>query len=150
MDTGLHFARRSGAAAIAVEDLEFTDGKSREKHGRNKCFRRLISRFPATKLKARHVPMAAEQNVAIVAADPAHTSRWGAPPGRNRSPPHAARPPGRTPPASPSGDAPSGILPHSLKGMGIPPSAPDGTAPCAPERCTGASDRPGWIGDPTA
>jgi hypothetical protein len=42
----LHFARRSGAMAIAVEDLDFTDGKSREKHGRNKRFRRLLSRFP--------------------------------------------------------------------------------------------------------
>ncbi|MFC7263813.1 IS200/IS605 family accessory protein TnpB-related protein [Streptomyces lutosisoli] len=74
----LHFVRRCGAAAIAVEDLDFTDGKSRERHGRNKRFRRLISRFPTAKLKARLVSMAAEQNVAVVAVDPAYTSRWGA------------------------------------------------------------------------
>jgi len=74
----LHFAQRSGAAAIAVEDLDFTDGKSREKHGRNKRFRRLISRFPAAKLRARLVSMAAEQQVAIIAVDPAYTSKWGA------------------------------------------------------------------------
>ncbi|MCX4701372.1 transposase [Streptomyces sp. NBC_01373] len=74
----LHFARRCSAAAIVIEDLDFTDGTSREKHGRNKRFRRLISRFPTAKLRARLVSMAAEQSVAIVAVDPAYTSRWGA------------------------------------------------------------------------
>ncbi|RRR71329.1 IS200/IS605 family element transposase accessory protein TnpB [Streptomyces sp. RP5T] len=74
----LHHARRCGAAAIAIEDLHFSDGTSREKHGRNKRFRRLISRFPTAKLKARLVSMAAEQDIAVVAVDPAYTSRWGA------------------------------------------------------------------------
>jgi IS605 OrfB family transposase len=74
----LHDTRRSGAAAIAIEDLDFTDGTSRERHGRNKRFRRLISRFPTARLKARLVSMAAEQDLAIVAVDPAYTSRWGA------------------------------------------------------------------------
>ncbi|MFG2022474.1 IS200/IS605 family accessory protein TnpB-related protein [Streptomyces sp. NPDC048825] len=73
----LHYARRCGAA-IAIEDLDFTDGTSREKHGRNKRFRRLISRFPTARLKARLVSMAAEQDIAIVAVDPAYTSKWGA------------------------------------------------------------------------
>jgi IS605 OrfB family transposase len=71
-------ARRCGAAAIAIEDLDFSDGTSREKHGRNKRFRRLLSRFPTAKLKARLTSMAAEQGIAIVAVDPAYTSRWGA------------------------------------------------------------------------
>jgi IS605 OrfB family transposase len=74
----LHHTRRCGAAAIAIEDLDFSDSASREKHGRNKRFRRLISRFPTAKLKARLVSMAAEQDIAIVAVDPAYTSRWGA------------------------------------------------------------------------
>jgi IS605 OrfB family transposase len=74
----LHYTRRCGAAAIAIEDLDFTDGTSREKHGRNKRFRRLLSRFPTAKLRARLVSMAAEQDIAIVAVDPAYTSRWGA------------------------------------------------------------------------
>ena len=74
----LHYTKRCGAAAIAIEDLDFTDGTSREKHGRNKRFRRLLSRFPTAKLKARLVSMAAEQDIAIVAVDPAYTSRWGA------------------------------------------------------------------------
>ncbi|WP_208867358.1 transposase, partial [Streptomyces himastatinicus] len=74
----LHHTRATGAGAIAVEDLDFTDGRCREKYGRNKRFRRLISRFPTAKLKARLVAMAAEQDIAIVAVDPAYTSRWGA------------------------------------------------------------------------
>ncbi|WSF53227.1 transposase [Streptomyces canus] len=74
----LHHARRCGAAAIAIEDLDFSDGTSREKHGRNKRFGRLLSRFPTAKLKARLVSMAAEQDIAVVAVDPAYTSRWGA------------------------------------------------------------------------
>jgi IS605 OrfB family transposase len=74
----LHYTRRCGAAAIAIEDLDFSDGTSREKHGRNKRFRRLLSRFPTAKLKARLVSMAAEQDIAIVAVDPAYTSKWGA------------------------------------------------------------------------
>ncbi|MFD7877759.1 IS200/IS605 family accessory protein TnpB-related protein, partial [Streptomyces sp. NPDC059766] len=74
----LHHTRATGAAAIAIEDLDFTDGTSREKHGRNKHFRRLIARFPTARLRARLVSMAAEQNIAVVAVDPAYTSRWGA------------------------------------------------------------------------
>ncbi|WP_051857707.1 IS200/IS605 family element transposase accessory protein TnpB [Streptomyces cellulosae] len=74
----LHYARRCGASAIAIEDLDFTDGTSREKHGRNKRFHRLISRFPTARLRARLISMAAEQGIAIVAVDPAYTSRWGA------------------------------------------------------------------------
>ncbi|WP_063786072.1 IS200/IS605 family accessory protein TnpB-related protein [Streptomyces sp. MMG1533] len=74
----LHHTRNSGAAAIAIEDLDFTDSTCREKHGRNKQFRRLISRFPTAKLKARLVSMAAEHGIAIVEVDPAYTSRWGA------------------------------------------------------------------------
>ncbi|MFE1879058.1 IS200/IS605 family accessory protein TnpB-related protein [Streptomyces diastatochromogenes] len=74
----LHCTRRLGAAAIAIEDLDFTDGKSRENYGRNKRFRRLICRFPNARLKARLTAMAAEQGVSVVAVDPAYTSRWGA------------------------------------------------------------------------
>jgi IS605 OrfB family transposase len=74
----LHYTRRCGVEAIAVEDLDFATGKGREQHGRNKRFRQLISRFPTAKLKARLMSMAAEQDVAIVAVDPAYTSKWGA------------------------------------------------------------------------
>lgn len=74
----LHHTRRCGVRAIAVEDLHFTEGMSRENSHANKRFRRMISRFPTARLRDRLVSMAAEQQVVIVAVDPAYTSRWGA------------------------------------------------------------------------
>jgi IS605 OrfB family transposase len=73
----LHWARRCEAAAIVVEDLDFAGDKTREKHGRNRWFRQVISRFPTARLRARLTSMAAETGIAIVAADPAYTSKWG-------------------------------------------------------------------------
>ncbi|MGW3822829.1 IS200/IS605 family accessory protein TnpB-related protein [Streptomyces sp. NPDC005071] len=74
----INWATRVGVAAIGIEDLDFTNEKTREKHGRRKRFRQLISGMPTGKLKARLVSMAAEQGLAIVAVDRAYTSRWGA------------------------------------------------------------------------
>ncbi|MFJ9642504.1 IS200/IS605 family accessory protein TnpB-related protein [Streptomyces sp. NPDC101206] len=74
----LHWAKRRGTAAIGIEDLDFQSEKTREKHGRRKKFRQLISGMPTGRLKARLVAMAAEQGLAIVAVHPAYTSRWGA------------------------------------------------------------------------
>ncbi|WP_416986703.1 IS200/IS605 family accessory protein TnpB-related protein [Streptomyces sp. T028] len=73
----LHWAARHGLA-IAIEDLDFTAETTREKHGRNKKFRNLISGMPVSKLRARLVSMAAELGIPLVAVDPAYTSRWGA------------------------------------------------------------------------
>ncbi|GHC42592.1 hypothetical protein GCM10010349_03470 [Streptomyces flavofungini] len=64
--------------AQAGADGEVLGALGRQQHGRNKRFRRLISRFPTAKLRARLVSMAAEQDIGIVAVDPAYTSRWGA------------------------------------------------------------------------
>ncbi|WKX72117.1 transposase [Streptomyces sp. XD-27] len=74
----LRWARGVGVKAIAVEDLDFTAETTREKHGRRKQFRRLISRFPTAKLRARLTSMADATSIAIIAVDPAYTSRWGA------------------------------------------------------------------------
>jgi IS605 OrfB family transposase len=74
----LHWARRCGAVAIGIENLDFHDGKTREKHGRRKRFRRLISRFPTARLRNRLVSMAAELGIPIIAVDGAYTSMWGA------------------------------------------------------------------------
>jgi hypothetical protein len=74
----LHWARACGVHAIAIEDLDFRAGKTREKHGRRTRFRRLISGFPTAKLRDRLISMATGTGLAIVAADPAYTSRWGA------------------------------------------------------------------------
>ncbi|KOG57563.1 transposase [Streptomyces virginiae] len=73
----LHWTKASGAQAVAIEDLDFTAEKTREKHGRRKRFRQLISGIPTGRLKARLVSMAAEQGLSIVAVDPAYTSMWG-------------------------------------------------------------------------
>ncbi|MFE7858398.1 IS200/IS605 family accessory protein TnpB-related protein [Streptomyces sp. NPDC057403] len=74
----LHHARRTGVCAVAIEDLDFTDSRTRERFGRNTSLRRIVSRFPTARLRARLVSMAAEQGVTVVAVDPAYTSRWGA------------------------------------------------------------------------
>ncbi|MCJ0869996.1 IS200/IS605 family accessory protein TnpB-related protein [Streptomyces sp. AP-93] len=73
----LHWARQVGVNAIAIEDLDFTTEKTREKHGGRKRFRQLISGIPTGKLKARLVSMTAEHGLAVVAVDPAYTSQWG-------------------------------------------------------------------------
>ncbi|HEY2084791.1 MAG TPA: IS200/IS605 family accessory protein TnpB-related protein [Mycobacterium sp.] len=74
----LHWTNHCDVTAIAVEDLNFEQEKTREKHGRRKRFRRLITRFPTAKLKTRLISMATEHGLAIVAVDPAYTSKWGA------------------------------------------------------------------------
>ncbi|WP_073948025.1 IS200/IS605 family element transposase accessory protein TnpB [Streptomyces kebangsaanensis] len=73
----LHWAARHGLA-LAIEDLDFAAEKTREKHGRRKRFRKLLSGLPVARLRARLVSMAAELGVTVVAVDPAYTSRWGA------------------------------------------------------------------------
>ncbi|MFJ9181013.1 IS200/IS605 family accessory protein TnpB-related protein [Streptomyces sp. NPDC102360] len=73
----LHYAKRCGASAIAIENLDFTDSTTREKHGRKKKFRRLISRFPTARLAARLISMSAGQDISVIAVDAAYSSRWG-------------------------------------------------------------------------
>ncbi|MET7635773.1 IS200/IS605 family accessory protein TnpB-related protein [Streptomyces sp. NPDC005499] len=74
----INWARCVGVAAIGIEDLDFATERTREKHGRRKRFRQLISGMPTGKLKARLVSMAAEHGLSVVAVDPAYTSLWGA------------------------------------------------------------------------
>ncbi|MFG6191479.1 hypothetical protein [Nonomuraea sp. JJY05] len=63
--------------AVAIEDLDFQGEKTREKHGRRKQFRQLISSLPTARLRARLISMAGAAGIAIVAVDPAYTSKWG-------------------------------------------------------------------------
>ncbi|WP_369260883.1 IS200/IS605 family accessory protein TnpB-related protein [Streptomyces sp. R35] len=74
----LNWARTCGVKAIAVEDLDFTAEKTREKHGRKKRFRQLISGMPTGKLRARLTSMADATGIAVIAVDAAYTSKWGA------------------------------------------------------------------------
>jgi IS605 OrfB family transposase len=74
----VRWAKCTGVHAIAIEDLDFTAEKTREKHGRRRQFRYVLSRFPTGRLRARLVGMATEHGLTIVAVDPAYTSNWGA------------------------------------------------------------------------
>jgi IS605 OrfB family transposase len=74
----LHWATNTGITAIAVEDLDFTDSTTREKHGHKRKFRQIISGLPTAKLRARLLSMATEAGIAVIAVDPAYTSKWGA------------------------------------------------------------------------
>jgi IS605 OrfB family transposase len=74
----LNWAKSCGVQAIAVEDLDFQAEKTREKHGRKRRFRQLISGMPTGKLRARLTSMADATGIAVIAVDPAYTSRWGA------------------------------------------------------------------------
>lgn len=74
----LHWVKATGTQAVAIEDLDFTDSKTREKHGRKKRFRQLISGIPTGRLRARLLSMCAEASISVIAVDPAYTSKWGA------------------------------------------------------------------------
>lgn len=74
----LRWAKHCSVKVIAVEDLDFADSKTREKHGRRRRFRQIISGMPTAKLRARLLAMATETGVAVIAVDPAYTSKWGA------------------------------------------------------------------------
>ncbi|MFE7139084.1 IS200/IS605 family accessory protein TnpB-related protein [Streptomyces sp. NPDC057644] len=74
----LNWAKTCGVSAVAVEDLDFAAEKTREKHGRKRRFRQLISGLPTGKLRARLTSMADATGIAIIAVDPAYTSQWGA------------------------------------------------------------------------
>ncbi|EFL17069.1 IS200/IS605 family element transposase accessory protein TnpB [Streptomyces sp. C] len=74
----LNWAKTCGVKAIAVENLDFRAEKTREKYGRHRTFRQLISGIPTGRLRARLTSMADATGIAIIAVDPAYTSKWGA------------------------------------------------------------------------
>ncbi|MGW8361740.1 IS200/IS605 family accessory protein TnpB-related protein [Streptomyces wedmorensis] len=74
----LHWAQAQGVHAIAVEDLDFTTEKTREKYGRKRRFRQLVSGMPTSRLRSRLTSMADACGITVIAVDPAYTSRWGA------------------------------------------------------------------------
>lgn len=83
----IHFARQAGAAAVVIEDLDFeaarTEGRERSgtrpsRGRRGRAFRRLVAGIPTGRFRDRLVQMAANAGLAVVAVDPAYTSRWAA------------------------------------------------------------------------
>ena len=80
-------AREHGCAAVAVEDLNFTGAREqgREHHGsrpsrgkRGRGYRAMLAGLPTGKFRDRLAQMAANAGLAVIAVDPAYTSRWGA------------------------------------------------------------------------
>ncbi len=80
-------ANRPRCRAIVIEDLDFADAREqgRERHGsrpsrgaRGRSYRALVSGLPTARFRDRLVQMASNAGLAVIAADPAHTSRWGA------------------------------------------------------------------------
>jgi hypothetical protein len=80
-------AKGHGARAVVIEDLDFAQAREqgRERSGnrpsrgrRGRAFRRAVSGIPTGKFRDRLVQMAHNAELAVVAVDPAYTSRWGA------------------------------------------------------------------------
>lgn len=83
----VRLARQHGCAAIAIEDLDFTEARAegRERSGsrpsrgkRGRGFRRMVAGIPTARFRDRLAQMAANAGLAVIAVDPAYTSRWGA------------------------------------------------------------------------
>lgn len=75
-------ARRHGARAIVIEDLDFAEARAegRERSGsrpargkRGRAFRRVVAGIPTGKLRDRLVQMTANAGLAVIVADPAYT-----------------------------------------------------------------------------
>ena len=82
----IRIAGQRGCRAVVIEDLDFADAREqgRERQGRRpsrgkrgRDFRRLVSGIPVGRFRDRLVQMAANAGLAVIAVDPAYTSRWG-------------------------------------------------------------------------
>jgi hypothetical protein len=80
-------ANTNGCRAIVIENLEFIEAREegREHTGRRpsrgkrgKAFRRLVAGLPTGKFRDRLVQVASNAGLAVIAIDPAYTSKWGA------------------------------------------------------------------------
>jgi hypothetical protein len=83
----IRLAREHGCRAVAVEDLDFAEARAegRERHGsrpsrgkHGKAFRRAVAGIPTARFRDRLTQMTCNQGLAVIAVDPAYSSRWGA------------------------------------------------------------------------
>jgi hypothetical protein len=79
----LDAAAHAGCTAVVIENLDFADARAlgRDTMGRakrGKRFRRTVAAIPTAKFRTRLTAMAARRGIAIIGADPAYTSKWGA------------------------------------------------------------------------
>lgn len=70
-------------ASVSIENLGFTEARQAGREtmgrgGRGRRFRRTVAALPTARFRHRLVGMAHNRGVAIVAVDPAYTTRWGA------------------------------------------------------------------------
>jgi IS605 OrfB family transposase len=78
----IHYTRRHGISAIAVEDLNFADARAtgRETMGRGrrgKRFRKTVAGIPTSVFRSRLTAQAHRHGIALWAVNPAYTSAWG-------------------------------------------------------------------------
>jgi hypothetical protein len=78
----IHYTRRYGITAIAVEDLDFADARSigRETMGRGrrgKRFRKTVAALPTAVFRHRLCAQAHRHGIGLFAVNPAYSSVWG-------------------------------------------------------------------------
>ena len=80
-------AREHRASAVVIENLDFADARrqGRERTGnrpsrgrRGRAFRHQVAGIPTARFRDRLTCMASNTGMAVIAVDPAYTSRWGA------------------------------------------------------------------------
>ncbi len=80
-------AREHQASAVVIENLDFRDARrqGRERAGnrpsrgrRGRVFRHQVAGIPTARFRDRITHMARNTGIAVIAVDPAYTSRWGA------------------------------------------------------------------------
>lgn len=102
----MNWAKTCGVKAIAIEDLDFTTEKTREKHGRKRRFRQLISACPPANSAPASppwpTPPASRSSQSIPPTHPSGVPSTGSTP----PPAPPARPADTTPQASRSAGAP--------------------------------------------
>jgi IS605 OrfB family transposase len=83
----IRLAKAGGCQAVVIEDLDFEAARAEgREHGgrrpargrRGRAFRQMVAGIPTAKFRARLVQMASNAGLAVIAVDPAYTSRWGA------------------------------------------------------------------------
>jgi hypothetical protein len=79
----LDSATHARCTAIVIENLDFADARAtgRETMGRGnrgKRFRATVAAVPTARFRTRLTSMANRRGIAIIGADPAYTSKWGA------------------------------------------------------------------------
>ena len=82
-----HIAKANGCQSLALENLDFKDARDRGREARGRrpargrrgrAFRALLAGISTAKFKDRVTQMAHNASLAVIAVDPAYTTKWGA------------------------------------------------------------------------